>query len=98
MVDFTRIKIGSEVKYVSTKLNKKPKKCKVVDIIKAYQLPDQQKIIKYYGIGIIKPQTGRVFGPLIHDRIVLKRGKKDYIILPISRHLFNYCYLEVVRY
>lgn len=102
MVDFTKIKIGSEV-YFSVKKNKhfpKPKppiKCKVVYIFKAFEIPKTSKIIKYYGDKVIIPKYAAMFGPNKNDRIVLKRGKNDFLVIPVHSNTFAWINLELVE-
>ena len=103
MLDLTKLKIGSIVRFQSkrNKDNKELKpfvECKIVYIFKAYQIPKKNKVLKYYGCNVINPIYARVFGPMQNDRSVLKRNKNDYIILYIDREILNYVNLEVVSY
>lgn len=73
---------GSKVKY--TLKNKSPVKGKIVHVFEAYQVPNQKKLLKYYGKEIINPKYASLFGPMASDRIVIKKKKGDYIILPLK--------------
>ena len=106
MDDLTNLIIGSKVLYQSKyysangKMIKRKKyslaECEVVHIFKAYEVPKTKKIIKYYGQQFILPKYKGIFGPFDVDRIVLKRGKNDYIVLPISQSLFQQAILELL--
>jgi len=109
MTDLTKLKIGSKVLYSyrksinSTKGLKKemsliPVECEVVYFFKAFEIPKTKKVVKYYGEMVINPKYSRIFGPMDHDRFVLKRGKDDYIVLHVDKRTFNYINLEVISY
>lgn len=105
MTDLTKLKIGSKVLFsyresvrLKRKLSTTPVECKVVYFFKAFEVPNTKKVIKYYGEKIINPKYSRVFGPMAHDRFVLKRGKDDYIVLRVDIRTFNYIKLEIVSY
>ena len=61
-------------------------KGKIVYIFKRFEIPSKKKIIKYYGIDIINPKHGKVFGPMFEDRVVVKKfGKgKNYLVFPMA--------------
>jgi len=102
MMDFTKITIGSEV-YYSVRPNKKnpnpkpPVKCKVVYIFKAFEIPRADKVVKYYGGMVVNPKYASLFGPNKSDRIVLKRGKKDFIIIPVHNNTLSWIDLKLVE-
>lgn len=98
MLDLTKLKIGSKVLYKRKDDKKEPKECKIIYIFKAYELPMPDKILKYYGGHIINPKYGKVFGPMKNDRIVIKRGKNDYIVIFVDIRTFNYIELSLISY
>lgn len=95
MTDLTKLKLGTQVLYTSKRRNKFAK-CKVVYIFKSFEIPKKKMVIKYYGEAIIDPKFKGVFGPNNVDRVVLKRGKNDYIILPIVPRVFQYAHLKIL--
>lgn len=92
MMDLSKLKINSKILYRRKYDNSPFKVCKVVCIIKALEIPNTKKIIKYYGEKIIDPKYGRVFGPMKTDRLILRKDgiEDDYIILHVDNRTFNY--------
>ena len=97
MIDLTKLKIGTKVWYKNRKVGESQSECEVVYIFKAYAIPSKRKIIKYYGEMVINPKFAFIFGPNKNDRIVLKRGKNDYIIIPLDTKVFRYCEIQIIN-
>jgi hypothetical protein len=60
---------------------------KIVYIFKKFEIPSRKKLLKYYGIEVMNPKYGRLFGPMFEDRVVIKQykdGKKSYLILTMA--------------
>lgn len=91
LINNPKFNIGDKVRI---KVNRKKEFLgKVVYIFKKFEIPSKKKLIKYYGLMIINPKYGKLFGPMFEDRIVIKKkGKhKHYVILPMAgnRRHFN---------
>lgn len=58
----------------------------IIDIFKKFEVPDKEKVIKYYGDISTKPKFGKIFGPLYEDRIIIKKDieEESFSIFPIA--------------